>query len=402
MQDTDSIGSRTAAIRKLRGMSGRQLADRAHISYSLLTKVETGKAPASPAFTAAIARALAVPVNDLTGQPYRRESRSDEVAHAAVPELRREVASYTLPPADDHVPPRPLSELTAAVEFVSELRHRVNLTRMGEVLPPLLAELRAATFLARTDAERIQAYRLLAEAWAAAGQLTWKLGYIDLSSMITDRYEWAAAHSDDHLAVCIGDYMRAGELVGTGDWTGAERTIAYALRRLEADLGNADAPTLSTWGNLHLKGALIAARSGNTDAAWDHHREAEAAAERIGIDRDDYRLCFGPTNVAIWGVGLAVELGDGTTAVERSQRLRIPSTAQRERVGHHYIDLARGYLQHGDRNGSLRSLYTARKVAPQQTRYHPMVHETLYALARAERRSSDTLRSLATWVGIQD
>jgi len=402
MRETDSIGSRTAAIRKLKGMSGRHLADRAHISYSLLTKVETGKAPASPAFTAAVARALAVPVNDLTGQPYRRETRSDELAHAAVPELRREVASYTLPPADEDVPPRPLAELDAAVTFASEMRHRVNLTRLGEVLPPLLAELRAATFVARTDTERVQAYRLLAETWAAAGQFAWKLGYIDLSSMITDRYEWAAAHSDDHLAVCIGDYMRAGELVGAGDWTGAERTIAYALRRLEADLGTAAPATWSTWGNLHLKGALIAARSGDPDAAWDHHREAQAAADQTGVDRDDYRMCFGPTNVAIWGVGLAVELGDGTTAVERSQTLRIPATVQRERAGHHYIDLARGYLQHGDKQRSLQCLYTARKVAPQQTRYHPMVHETLYALARAERRSTDTLRSLATWVGLQD
>jgi transcriptional regulator with XRE-family HTH domain len=402
MRDTDSIGGRTAAIRKLRGLSGRQLADRAHISYSLLTKVETGKAPASPAFTAAVARALAVPVNDLTGQPYRRVSRSDELAHGAIPELRREVASYTLPPAEEEPPPRSLVELAAAVEFASEMRHRVNLTRLGEILPPLLAELRGATYLARNDADRNQAYRLLAESWAAAGQLAWKLGYIDLASMITDRYEWAAAHADDHLAVCIGEYMRAGELVGAGDWTGAERTIAYALRRLEADLGAADAPTWSTWGNLHLKGALIAARSGKPDAAWDHHREAQTAADHVGVDRDDYRLCFGPTNVAIWGVGLAVELGDGTTAVQRAENLRIPSTTQRERAGHHYIDLARGYLQHGDKQQSLRSLYTARKLAPQQTRYHPMVHETLHALARAERRSTDTLRSLATWVGIQD
>jgi hypothetical protein len=47
-------------------------------------------------------------------------------------------------------------------------------------------------------------------------------------------------------------------------------------------------------------------------------------------------------------------------------------------------------------------LLTARKIAPQQTRYHPMARETVHALARVERRSSDTLRGLASWMGLQD
>ncbi len=27
--------------------------------------------------------------------------------------------------------------------------------------------------------------------------------------------------------------------------------------------------------------------------------------DQSGVDRDDYRMCFGPTNVAIWSVDLA-------------------------------------------------------------------------------------------------
>jgi hypothetical protein len=62
----------------------------------------------------------------------------------------------------------------------------------------------------------------------------------------------------------------------------------------------------------------------------------------------------------------------------------------------------RGYLWHDDRRGALSCLLTARKVAPQQTRYHPMVRETLHALARAETRATGSLRELANWVGIHD
>jgi hypothetical protein len=98
--------------------------------------------------------------------------------------------------------------------------------------------------------------------------------------------------------------------------------------------------------------------------------EAKEAAELIGVDRDDYRLCFGPTNVNIWSVGLAVEMLDGTEAIKRAEKFRLPRSAPRERVGHHWIDLARGYLLHGDHQRALVTLQQARRTAPQQTRYH--------------------------------
>ena len=40
-------------------------------------------------------------------------------------------------------------------------------------------------------------------------------------------------------------------------------------------------------------------------------------------------------------------------------------------------------LNHGDHAKTLEALNTARRIAPQQTRYHPMVAETVLTLARA-------------------
>jgi transcriptional regulator with XRE-family HTH domain len=48
MSDQERAGSRMAALRKTRGWTARELARRAHVSYSLLTNVESGAAPASP------------------------------------------------------------------------------------------------------------------------------------------------------------------------------------------------------------------------------------------------------------------------------------------------------------------------------------------------------------------
>ena len=74
MAGQEPIGARVAAIRKTRGWTARELARRASVSYSLLAKVESGAAAASPAFIGAVARALRVDVPRLTGQPYEEPS----------------------------------------------------------------------------------------------------------------------------------------------------------------------------------------------------------------------------------------------------------------------------------------------------------------------------------------
>lgn len=394
------VARRVAEERKLAGLTQSQLAQRANVSASLVRKVEQGKVPASPAFVSAVARALGTGVATLLGQPFEhRTSRAEYRIHAIIPPLRRELAAYSIPP-DESVRPRPLNELATAVAEVSAHRHAVNLDVLGSQLPGLLAELRALVW-SSTAAECERAYWLLAETYYAASQAAYKLGYIDLSSLAVDRYEWAAERSGDELAVLVGHYQRAGEMIGAADWNSALRLLEQSRARIADRIRGSEEPAIAVWGNLHLKSGLAAARSGDLATADDHWNEANDAAKRLGTDRDDYRLCFGPTNVNIWSVGLAVEALDGTEAVKRAEGFAIPAHTQRERSGHHWIDVARGYLLHGDHEKATRSLYRAKEIAPQQAKYHPMVHETIRSLARARRRA-DPVARLAAWAGVQD
>lgn len=394
------VSRRVAEERKLAGLTQTQLAQKANVSTSLVRKVEQGTAPASPAFVAAVARALGTGVATLLGQPFEhRTSRAEHRLHATIPPLRRELAAYNIQP-DEGIRPRPLKELAQAVAEASAHRHAVNLDTLGAQLPGLLAELRAMVWgLTGTECER--AYSLLAETYYAASQAAYKLGYIDLSSLAVDRYEWAAERSGDELAVLVGHYQRAGEMIGAADWGSALRLLEHSRARIADRIRDSDAPAIAVWGNLHLKSGLAAARSGDLTTADDHWNEANDAAKRLGTDRDDYRLCFGPTNVNIWSVGLAVEALDGTEAVKRTKGFDIPAHTQRERAGHHWIDVARGYLLHGDHEKATHSLYRAKEIAPQQAKYHPMVHETIRSLARARRRA-DPVARLAAWAGVQN
>src|SRR4051794_21298568 len=92
------IGARVAAERKLRGLSQRQLAGRAQISYSLLTKVEAGHAPATPAFIGAVARALRVDIPKITGQPYQEPGTQVIQLQETIEPLRRVLLTWDLPP----------------------------------------------------------------------------------------------------------------------------------------------------------------------------------------------------------------------------------------------------------------------------------------------------------------
>ena len=143
-QPVVGIGERVAERRKLNGVTQVQFAHRAHVSLSLLRKVEQGSVPASPAFVSAAARALGVAPAELLGQPYRRDTPADQHVFAAIPALRRELNVYLIPPQDD-ILARGVDQLAKAVAVASQLRHAVDLTGLAALLPGLLAELRAAS-----------------------------------------------------------------------------------------------------------------------------------------------------------------------------------------------------------------------------------------------------------------
>jgi transcriptional regulator with XRE-family HTH domain len=86
--DRQSLGARLRTLRKVRGVTQRQLADRVHFSVSLVKKVEQGSVPPSPAFVAAAARALRVKPAYLYGTDERDLAEQPAVEAAGIAELR--------------------------------------------------------------------------------------------------------------------------------------------------------------------------------------------------------------------------------------------------------------------------------------------------------------------------
>lgn len=392
--EDDRIGARVALIRKRWGVSQQRLAAEAHISKSLLAKVEAGWRPATPPFTAAVARGLGIDVVDLTRQPYRTDG-SEEQLHRAVPTIRRCLLTSELP--DEDIGPRSLDAVQPDVEHASRLGRQARYIELSMMLPALLDELHAA-LPASTDEQRAQA--LLAEAYSGVSTLAYAFGYVDLRAIALDRIERAALASGDGLRVARTQWSKAASLQAAAAYKQGLALMERTRTDLGSDLARMDAPTLSVYGVLHLRSAVLAARENKPSTAWAHHTEAGEAARLLGEDRNDYGVEFGPSNVAIHGVALPVEMGDSATAIERAQRLSLSPSVPPVRAGRHFIDVARGYMMHGDRHSCLDALLTAEEHAPQQARNHPAVREMVTTLAKLDRAGKRTLLGLARRVGV--
>src|SRR5207248_8806613 len=134
---------------------------------------------------------------------------------------------------------------------------------------------------------------------------------------------------------------------------GTRRLPEYSRAQLEPQLGTAPPQVWSTWGNLHLKSGLAAARRGDGDTAdvhWAHAQEAAAHA----WEQDDYRWRWAPPT---WPSGCRAR----RRTLRRHLASTLPPTTPHERRGHHYIDLTRGYQLHGDRDNALRAFNPARR-----------------------------------------
>ncbi len=387
----DGVGRRIRAARKLApNLTQAALARRAGFSLSLVKAVEQGRVPASPAFVAAAARALGLTVFDLYDQPTPRfgEERS------TIAELETAVMAGPALAGDD--PPAPLDVLTARVRRVADYQRRSRYDASSATMPDLLAELHTAAAHASPGADAERAHGLLAMLYGCAVICLHRLGSV-LTGQAAERAATAARACGDPLLAALAAAEVGLPLMHRGAYQSAERLT----ERSQAAI--ADEPStpgsLTVRGYLHLRAAILAARSGRPQTADQHLDEAADYARHLPALSDEYDTAFCDANVVIHSVAAAVELGDGTTALARDRPL--PPDTMTSRLGHHRVDLARAWLLHGNRDKAFESLHAARQVAPQLTRYHPQVRETLVVLAEHDRRRTDSLAGFARWAGVR-
>lgn len=392
-----TIGTRIAEIRAIRGLSLTALGQRAHVSASQLSRIERGQRHAGPGMVAAIARALGVGVSVLYGQPYVHTLRENQLDGMLQP-IRTALDSWDLPP-DGEPEPRPLPVLEHEVARLVDMRVRTEFTQIAERLPGLITE---AVLMAQAHAApgraRERAFRAVAEVARSAAIVAYRLGYMDLARLALARMAAAAPHSGDPRQVAIERYERAQMSHAESSRPDrAEAMMRRALRDLDDDR---DRATRAVRGTLQLRAAMMAATQGNMTGAADWLGQAAELADQIGEETNDFAMAFGRLNVQLNRMAVLTAADDHAGALACAEGLRLPPDYPQMRAAGFWIGKARSQTWTADHDGALESLLEAKRLAPQMTRYHPGVHETVGTLLRARQRTPEALRRFARWSGV--
>lgn len=306
--------------------------------------------------------------------------------------IREALNVYDLGP-DPDVVPRPTPELEAHAEELCALVRATDIKQVAAVLPGLIFEATTAAHLSPSGRH----WRLLASTYRTAYDVTTKLGFPDLCTVALDRMDWAAQRASDPVLSGMRQYLRALAYLRASDYRTGKRLVTLGLSALEqAEAGRVrDVVT----GQLHLGAAVLSGRDKDKGSAEGHLEEAHQLARRTGAAEKVHWLSFGPTNVGAHRVSVLAELDQYPEAVRTAKDMPIPDDWPPSRLAHHYADVAWAQLWTGRTEESFKSLQRARRLAPQQTRYHPTVRETWAGLESAKRRMPDTFSNFGSWLG---
>ncbi|MFD4429944.1 helix-turn-helix domain-containing protein [Nocardia sp. NPDC058497] len=385
------VGQSIASERKVVGLSQRQLATRAAYSLSMVKAVEQGREVASPGFIAAVSRVLGVDPDRLTGAPYL-DILEEEGPLDGLAELRAVLAEGVYVQAID---PPPVAELANELAAVEASLRNDRTRRALAALPALLRKAHGAALAAEDDAARERAYQLLCAAYIAAEGACCRLGYSSLTALVLDRLDAAAAHTTDSAYAVRSLVKRSRLLMEHGS---TDVAMSLVDRGIGLVPGDTEGERVLR-GYAHLRGAIVAARGRRLDVARDHIAEARSLARPMTRESDLYTTDFGPGNVEIHACAVELEAGDPGKAARDGAALILPGDMAAPRAGHHWQDNARAWLMAGKHDRALAALNKARTAAPQQTRLHSAVRETMYGIAAAQRRQSESLLGFAHWLG---
>ena len=396
------VGELIALHRRRRGLSQVQLAGLLGRSESWLSQVERGVRTIDRiSVLVEIADVLNVPVSELTaGIPLVRHPRD----HGAVEAVELVLSSHhgldALLGGEARPGPAPdLAGLRRQVRQAWELAHGSRFRELGALLAGLLPGLeRAARELGPPHSA--EAFALLASAYQVTSAMMAKLGAADLAWVAADRSAAAAERSGQGLLVAASSFRLSHAFLAGGQLQQARHAAGTAARALEGRLAEGPKELISLWGALNLVSAIAAARQNDPEAAWGCLGRAEVAARRLGADRDDFGTEFGPTNVAVHRVAVAVELGDSGEALRRAAGVD-PSRLSPERRARFLIDVARAHAQRHNVAAATSRLLEAEELAAEEVRRSPSAHDVVRGLLRRERRkASPHLRALAQRIGI--
>lgn len=396
--DDSALGTRIAYWRERRGMTQQLLADRIGRSKSWVEKVEAGTRSADRLpILLSICQELRVDLPVLVGRDLERDTR-ECIDDFQVESIRAALERYD--GLRNDIPSEyraDIPRLRRQVTYVWSAFEMADYEVVSRTLPGLLVDAQRSNVIDGSE----DAARILTEVYQVTASTLRKLGEYSLAWLAGDRGIALAEQVGDPILAALTGFRVANALVALGRPGPAFNLNISFASRLEPSLRCAE--DISVYGNTVLQAAMAAAAAGNALGVRDLIREAREVAGRVPDHANHYRLSFGVTNVGIHHVSALVSLGEGGLAVETASRIDEAGihAIRRERRANHYVDVARGYSQYGQRDEALEKLLEAETLAPREVNCRPIARGTIENLIERSRGKPPlALRSLAERAGV--
>ncbi|MGH4021374.1 MAG: helix-turn-helix domain-containing protein [Pseudonocardiaceae bacterium] len=288
-----------------------------------------------------------------------------------------------------------LPALRAVIDRAMQVSLSSDYGALEQSLPTLIGRVETANLRADWDERAVRL--ALSDVYVVVG---WTL--IKADSPVG---AWIAAQRAVQAAEQVGDVLRIAAAtrclaevhMRAKNFEEATRTAFLTAIQLESAPSEGKLTAISLRGAALLSAAAASARRGDSREAHAALNAAAGCAAELGQDRSDLVTVFGPTNVAIHRVAIAIELGDAHGALRhvpsvQLDRMPKPLTERRARC---LIDVARSYAHVKDDAAAIDALIQAELVAPDELHHHRLTHELVPQLLARESRTSE-LRALAT------
>ncbi|MEV8544498.1 helix-turn-helix transcriptional regulator [Streptomyces sp. NPDC051572] len=392
------IGGKVELVRRQRGLSRLEVARMTGHSKRWLGQLEAeGRGATRLENLIALARALRVAdLSSLVGHQFTATAL-ETPQHPSVPEVRKALTIELLDPAPGGTPCTAASLERRIIDawdtwHTSRRQH----TELGLLLPSLL---RDATTLARTASgtQASRANSIAARVHLLGQRYAYGVRAMDLAAQFTDRALLAAVASGNSYLVALAGWGAAMTSLTAQRPQEAEDTALAALRHI-AHPKNDDEKSLR--GALLLFAAMGAAGERRTDDAWRHWTEADDIADEIR-DHREVQTMFSSTNVRIYEVAVNVEIGRSSAAVAAATRLDPAQMKSTNRLAQYYIDLAKGYLQEGDRAAASGAILESAEASEETIAFSPEGRHAVRRIIRETRTVEEGIALLAERLGLR-
>jgi tetratricopeptide (TPR) repeat protein len=289
--------------------------------------------------------------------------------------------------------PLAIGTLRTKSRMAWDLTHAARYTDLTELLRSLVPDLETA---ARTAPESRQAevFELMATTYQACSAALDKLGEPEAAWIAADRAMAAAERAGNPMLVAVGAFRLVLVFLTGRHYDQAEETARTAAEALWPMADQGDPRAMSLWGGLTLQRAVIAAHVTDPDTAYGQLERASQVAARLGEGHNEYNTEFGPANVLLYEIAVAVELGDAGRALRAAADVDTTGLSA-ERQARILIDVARAHAQRRQVHEAIATLVQAEAITPEQVRGHALVRQLVSDLLTMQDPPAVELRGLA-------